>query len=685
MKTLTLSLLLALTCTIGFAQKTKPDSLKQALKIATTDSDRNNIYVELLSYYSDVNKDSALFYADKCLALAKQNNDKLAEASYLTKKGRQYAHMGSYAASYQSLLLALRIAEDPNNEEKNGWLMESFSNKEKERLSILANVHSSFNSLMSNTGNQKQQIFHNKEALKIARQINDLDVQMISNNNLAGAYLNMNQLDSAFYFAKEAFLFSKNPTYRGSLRSSNIGNIGDIYLKKGDKQKAKKYYYEGLSLAIKENNQSSIARINHSLIQVFLQENEKDSALVYAVKNLGIVKSVGSETEAINTGLAFEDIYLAYQLKNQLDSAYKYQGLALLAKDSFYKTRIKNIADFQNLSLEETKRLENLEKEKIETQSKIRTYTLLSVLAVLSIIGFLLYRNNRQKQKANKVLLEQKVKVESTLSQLKSTQAQLIQSEKLASLGELTAGIAHEIQNPLNFVNNFSEVSAELVQEIKEERQKPKENQDESLVDEIFNDISQNLEKITLHGKRASSIVKGMLEHSRQSSGERELTDINILADEYLRLSYHGIRAKDNNFNSDYQTDFDENLPKIEVISQDMGRVLLNLINNAFWAVNERNKKGETGYAPKVTVTTQLTANSQLLIAIKDNGTGMSETTKAKIFQPFFTTKPTGQGTGLGLSLAYDIVAKGHGGTIEVETKEGEGSTFILKLPIQNT
>jgi two-component system NtrC family sensor kinase len=233
----------------------------------------------------------------------------------------------------------------------------------------------------------------------------------------------------------------------------------------------------------------------------------------------------------------------------------------------------------------------------------------------------------------------------------------------------------------LNFVNNFSEVSAELVQEIKEERQKPKENQDESLVDEIFTDISQNLEKITLHGKRASSIVKGMLEHSRTSTGVKELTDINQLADEYLRLSYHGLRAKDTTFNSDFELIGDENLPKTEVITQDIGRVFLNLINNAFWAVNERRKKGETGYEPKVTVNTQLKANSQVLIAIKDNGTGMTDAVKAKVFQPFFTTKPTGQGTGLGLSLSYDII-KAHGSTIKINTIENEGTEFIIELPL---
>ena len=281
-----------------------------------------------------------------------------------------------------------------------------------------------------------------------------------------------------------------------------------------------------------------------------------------------------------------------------------------------------------------------------------------------------------QNEILEKQVTERTAELNQSLNVLKSTQAQLIQSEKLASLGELTAGIAHEIQNPLNFVNNFSEVSSELVDEMNQELEKG----DIIEAKEIANDLKQNLEKINHHGKRASSIVKGMLEHSRTSSGVKELTDINKLADEYLRLSYHGLRAKDKNgsttrFNSDYKTNFHENLPKIEVIPQDMGRVLLNLISNAFWAVKTVEK-------PLVVVKTEQT-NNQIIIKVTDNGTGMTDEVKAKIFQPFFTTKPTGQGTGLGLSLAYDIVTKGHGGTLEVENVEGEGTTFIVKLPIQ--
>ncbi len=315
---------------------------------------------------------------------------------------------------------------------------------------------------------------------------------------------------------------------------------------------------------------------------------------------------------------------------------------------------------------------------KLETANKLaalsRNFTI-GIAALILIFAGGIYFRFRAKKKANELL-------EKTLAELKSTQAQLIQSEKMASLGELTAGIAHEIQNPLNFVNNFSEVSNELIAEIKVERSKDKGERDEQLESEILNDIEMNLEKINHHGKRASAIVKGMLEHSRISTGQKEPTDINALCDEYLRLAYQSLKAKNKDFNATMETHFDANLPKIEIIPQDIGRVLLNLINNAFYAVNERSKKVESDYVPTVSVTTELTANSQLLIAIKDNGSGIPDAIKDKIFQPFFTTKPTGQGTGLGLSLAYDIV-KAHGGEIKVTTKENKYTEFIIQIPIQ--
>ena len=275
-------------------------------------------------------------------------------------------------------------------------------------------------------------------------------------------------------------------------------------------------------------------------------------------------------------------------------------------------------------------------------------------------------------------LRSQKDELQKALDELRTTQAQLIQSEKMASLGELTAGIAHEIQNPLNFVNNFSEVSAELLDEMNEEIVKG----DFEEVKSIASDIKKNLEKINFHGKRADSIVKGMLQHSRTGSTIKEATDINKLAEEYLRLAYHGLRVKDKSFNAELITDFDDNLPKIMVLSQEIGRVLLNLFTNAFYATHQRQKKSNEAYKPMVSVKTVLKENG-IEITVKDNGIGIPDTIKDKIMQPFFTTKPSGEGTGLGLSLSYDIVVKGHGGTITVDSEENEYTVFTIMLPIE--
>jgi signal transduction histidine kinase len=270
--------------------------------------------------------------------------------------------------------------------------------------------------------------------------------------------------------------------------------------------------------------------------------------------------------------------------------------------------------------------------------------------------------------------------IRQTLENLKATQSQLIQSEKMASLGELTAGIAHEIQNPLNFVNNFSEVSLELIEEVRSEKLKVNSERDEALEDELLNDIAANLEKINHHGKRADAIVKGMMQHSRSSSGVKEPTDINALADEYFRLAYHGLRAKDKSFNATMKTDFDESIGNFNIIPQDIGRVILNLITNAFYVVDEKKKTGIENYEPTVSVSTKK-IKEKVEIKVSDNGNGIPKNILDKIFQPFFTTKPTGQGTGLGLSLSYDIV-KAHGGELKVNTKENEGTEFIIQLPI---
>ncbi|MBD0283972.1 MAG: HAMP domain-containing protein [Flavisolibacter sp.] len=306
-------------------------------------------------------------------------------------------------------------------------------------------------------------------------------------------------------------------------------------------------------------------------------------------------------------------------------------------------------------------------------------------------IGYLAYHFNlmteslrNYAEEMENLVARRTQELERSLKELKATQTQLIQSEKMASLGELTAGIAHEIQNPLNFVNNFSEVSTELVEELKEGSLKALKNRNGSEVERLISSLSQNLQKINYHGRRADAIVKSMLMHSRKSTGEKELTDINKLIDEYLRLAYHGMRAKDKNFTITLHTDFDSGIDKISIVPQEIGRVLLNLFNNAFYAVQEKKRKVKDTYEPVITVSTKQ-YNDRVEITVRDNGLGIPQNVLDKIFQPFFTTKPTGQGVGLGLSLSYDIITKGHGGEITVETKEGEYTSFTISLPHTQT
>jgi signal transduction histidine kinase len=333
------------------------------------------------------------------------------------------------------------------------------------------------------------------------------------------------------------------------------------------------------------------------------------------------------------------------------------------------------------LKFNEQQRQQAIKTAGIEFRNKIKLYIVFFASTIFLFIAVMLWRNNKQKQKAYILLQQQKLKTEQAYGELKSAQAQLILSEKMASLGELTAGIAHEIQNPLNFVNNFSDVNTELIDELNDEADKGNLKE----IKELANGIKENEKKINHHGKRAEAIVKGMLQHSRVSTGQKESTVINDLTDEYLRLSFHGLRAKDKTFNATIKTNFDKTLDKINIVPQDIGRVLLNLFNNAFHAVTEKSKKtptpkGELEYEPTVSVSTKKIGDT-VEIKVADNGNGIAQKVLDKIFQPFFTTKPTGQGTGLGLSLSYDII-KAHGGEIKVNSKEGEGAEFIVELPI---
>jgi two-component system NtrC family sensor kinase len=501
-----------------------------------------------------------------------------------------------------------------------------------------------------------------------------------SKTNIANEYINLKMADSARYYADLAESVvrktrdTSDEVYLLSIR-------GGIEVLRGNYKKGVNYCRMSLLKTSGDFNQVSSNDI--TIATAYQKLNRADSSIYYAKAAYRESLLVNNRYQVIKaTELLKNEYYSLSDYKNAFD----YQQIMLRARDSLYNNQ--KAVEIQNELYNEAQDRRKVDEARAEIQNKVRLYIVLSVLSIIVITALFLLYTNSQSKKAIKVLRlrneqidNQHKALEKAYSDLKTTQTQLIQSEKMASLGELTAGIAHEIQNPLNFVNNFSEVNKEMLEELKAESEKPKAERDEQLEIELINDLIENETKINHHGKRADFIVKGMLLHSRNSSGEKELTNINRMADEFFKLSYQGLRAKDKDFNAGLITNFAENLPEVNVAHQDIGRVLLNLFNNAFYAVNQKKKTAGADYKPEVTVTTS-TEKNNLVIKVKDNGNGISDAIKDKIMQPFFTTKPTGEGTGLGLSLSYDIVVKGHGGSIRANTKEGEGSEFIINLPI---
>jgi two-component system NtrC family sensor kinase len=478
--------------------------------------------------------------------------------------------------------------------------------------------------------------------------------------DLAGNFKDLNKLDSAKALLQT--LVKENPD--SVYQPVALFILGDVYFKLGNTKVAEELVKQSIAISKQRNDQLSTSDACGIISMIYAKTNQADSVIYYSKMGLASAQQINYNWGILQhckfLGDAYED--------NNIHLSLQYLKEAMSVNNELYG--LEKVQALQKILAEQQERQRRAENERIAEQNRLKQYAFLAGLAILLIIAFILYRNNKQKQITNNVL-------KATLTNLKSTQSQLIQSEKMASLGELTAGIAHEIQNPLNFVNNFSEVSNELIDEMNIELDKGDINEAKA----IASDVKQNLDKINHHGKRADAIVKGMLQHSQSSTGVKELTDINKLADEYLRLSYHGLRAKNINFNADFKTDFDDTTGKINIVPQDIGRVLLNLFNNAFYATNEKKKTAGENYKPVVSIETKK-INNKVVIKVSDNGNGIPQNIIDKIFQPFFTTKPTGQGTGLGLSLSYDIV-KAHGGEFEVETKEDEGSTFIIQLPVK--
>jgi signal transduction histidine kinase len=675
---------------LPFSLSTPIDSVKNVQQATTNDTLRMVLANTIRNYYIFVNNnlDSAFSYSEQFLQLTQKLHYKIDEAYAYDGMGLSMSFL-AHPQTLETLFKGIRIAEDPSSEknilpnkylkmmvywagdfkallEKKHWQPKFF------RTMTLASLYNDLGLAYLNTMyNQQKGFYYLYKAIDIYKAAPDSTDLGAAYHDIARYFASINQYDSCLYYAQKShgFLVNKlNP-----FSAADMALIGTMYYKKGNVSKAITFLRKTIESNLKSGVDPGVSEYwlpYYTFAEYHLEMGNGDSSLYYAKKALEKVKTPADKQKASAL------LAKAYQAIRKPDSAARYFQLALSYNDIINNIDRKRLLQTQDF--DEQLRQQELEK----TKNRIKVYLLLGGITMLLLIAGMLLINNKRRKRINTLLQQKNHKIESTLDELKSTQAQLIQTEKMASLGELTAGIAHEIQNPLNFVNNFSDVNRELLVEMKNEMSKG------NLADaaEIANDIISNEEKISHHGKRADSIVKGMLLHSRTSKGEKVPTNINTLADEYLRLSYQGLRAKGQTFNATIKTDFDASIGKISIIPQDIGRVLLNLYNNAFYAVDEKQKSADESYIPKVTVTTKRSSSlssgegrGEVTISVRDNGPGIPQSIVDKIFQPFFTTKPTGQGTGLGLSLSYDII-KAHGGELKVETKEGEGTQFTIIL-----
>src|SRR5579862_943168 len=616
-KTLLYWLALILTAGESIAQNNSIDSLKLLFASSRDDHSRLVFLHSLCNKYMWSFADTAIMYAKQEVEIAQKINDEVGLALSLVDVSEALTTSGDYANGLYYGFRGLTLSKESKDTEVIRYALSSLAICYREQ------------------GDYAPAIFYNKEDLRLGELTNH--DYTISEATLSSMYERNNQLDSALFYGERAYKEVKN-------WSGLLAVLGNIH-----------------------------AKLRH------------DSAIYYAKEVLtqkwGRVYPIGL-LDASNL------LAHVYEINHLSDSALKYLKQTIALKDSLFsreKSRSASSIAF-NEQLHQQELQQKVEQNELKYRNRLSIYLFVAGLVIMLIIAAGLWRRNIFKQKSFAQLQKQKqetdnqrAKVEQTLEDLKRTQSQLIQSEKMASLGELTAGIAHEIQNPLNFVNNFSEVNLEMNSELKgklDKLQIPAADKNE--IDELISNIENNEAKIIHHGKRADAIVKGMLQHSRSSSGEMELVNINAIADECMRLSYHGLRAKDKSFQANLQTDFDDSIDKIPFIQQDVVRVLVNLFNNAFYAVNEKSKEQVQGYEPTVSVSTKKSGN-QVSIIVRDNGNGIPEKVVDKIFQPFFTTKQTGQGTGLGLSLSYDIV-KAHRGEISVNTKEGKFTEFVIQL-----
>ncbi|MGY2132845.1 ATP-binding protein [Hymenobacter sp. HD11105] len=640
------------------------DSLRQPLLRQPADTNRVHLLNDLSFNCRSTQPDTAYRLAQQAYALARHLNYPIGQAKALSAMGVVMAQLGDYPRSLRLLQQSLALSQSLHQLRQQGV------------------AHNNMAVVYIDQRDYAQGLRHQREALRLftlhqrqAGQRPDSLLSTVNYTNLGELYANSGQLDSAEVYLRLALRFARNPEAQSVLPNA-LYILGDVRKHQRQVDEALRLYRRAGQLAQDLTEQNIICL---RLAMLYQEMGARDSSLVHARRAL----EAGQQSSFL-TGILPASQLLAQLYEGRDDTrALRYYKIAVAAKDSlFSQQRVKQLL---TIRFEEQQRQQELASTKKAYQDRLRVYGLTGLAGAVMVVALLLWRTTRRQRRSNELLSQQKAeldqqraKAEEAYQALHRTQAQLIQREKMASLGELTAGIAHEIQNPLNFVNNFAEVSAELLEDLQTEQRNP--NRDAAAELELLTDLKSNLLKINHHGRRADAIVRGMLAHSNHASGVKQPTKLNALTTEYLRLAYQDQRSKDKGFVCELVTDFDENLGSFSVVPQDIGRVLINLFNNAFYATQQRRQRADSSYHPQVRVQTRL-GKREVEIRVWDNGMGMPAAVQGKVFQPFFTTKPAGQGTGLGLSLAYDIITQGHGGTFEVRSEEGQYTEFTLQLP----
>jgi signal transduction histidine kinase len=619
------------------------------------DTGRVRLLGALTLYYNHNDPDSALIFAKDMISLAQKIKYPFGEALSFALSATTMDRIGNWSKSYDMARTCRDLAE------KLPYGKAQLMSMANTQMALIEGLYEK----------PDEGLIHLKQAFSWASKTGKPENSYFQlYTHMAYLFLTKSDLDSALFYANKAYnlsLYSENQIFK----PFTLGILARANQRIGDINAAKQLYYEGIAAAKRVHHLFQEVSNTSSLASILLITGNPDSAIYYA----NIAYNIGHDHHfAQFVQDAAGILKKCYEIKNERDSTLKYLNAILAIKDSVFNQS--RLQQFQLLSFDEGQRILQLKQAEEKYRNKIINYGLIALFLVSLIAGIFLYRNNLQKQKANVELQKQKEALDLAIQELRSTQKLLIQSEKMASLGELTAGIAHEIQNPLNFVNNFADINDELIREIGTEMEKGNVGEARQLLDHIM----ENSRKINFHGKRADGIVKGMLQHTRSGSGKKEPIALNNLVNEFVQLCYHGFRAKDKSFNTILHTDLDPSINNVNIISQDIGRVLLNLMNNAFYAVQEKKKQSGDEYEPAVFIST-ISVGNNVTITIRDNGNGIPESLLEKIFQPFFTTKPTGEGTGLGLSLSYDII-KAHGGEISVKTEKGQYTAFTISLPI---